>query len=194
MDLVIITGTPGTGKTIVSQKICQISNARSISLNDLVIEEDLIINYDNKRDTNVINKKKIINRVERLIKEQKNRDYDYLIIESHFSDLVPNLYIDYAVILRCHPDELIVRLRKKEYTDAKIMENVQSEILGNCMNYLIQKKLKNPLIEIDTTKLTVEQVAKKIIDTIQTKNYEETKQVDWLEELFRENRLNDFFD
>lgn len=194
MDLVIITGTPGTGKTVVSQKICEVSNSRYVSLNDLAIKEDLILKFDEKRDTKVVNNNKIIERVETLIKEQINTEYDYFIIESHFSDLVPSKYIDYAVVLRCHPDNLVIRLKSKGYKKAKVMENVQSEILGNCINFLTQKKLKYPPIEIDTTNLTVGQVAEKIINAIQTKNYEKIIQVDWLEVLFRENRLNEFFE
>ena len=98
--------------------------------------------------------------------------------------------------MRCDPDELGKRLKNKNFGLNKIAENVQSEILGNCVNYLVQKKIKKPIFEIDTTNLNVESVAKTINDIIFAKinveNYYLGK-IDWLEKLFQEDRLVEFF-
>jgi len=197
MKRVIISGTPGTGKTSVSKLIIQKISGRMISLNELAISNKLTINYDRKRETSVIDAEKVIEQVKKLMDLYTKENIEFLIIESHFSDIIPNNLIDYAIVLRCHPDELIKRLEKRNYRKEKIIENVQAEILGNCMNYLIEKNLKRAIIEINTTNLKIESVANKIIDLIQyNKNIEQFTQIkiDWLEELFQENRLNDFFD
>jgi len=196
MKRVIISGTPGTGKTSVSKLIIQKLRARMISLNELAISNKLTINYDRKRETSVIDAEKVIEQVKKLIDLYTKENVEFLIIESHFSDIIPNNLIDYAIVLRCHPDELIRRLEKRNYRKEKIFENVQAEILGNCMNYLIEKNLKRDIIEINTTNLKIESVVNIIIDLIQyNKNIEQFTQikVDWLEELFQENRLKDFF-
>lgn len=78
----------------------------------------------------------------------------------------------------------------------KANENIQAEILGNCANYLIKKELKIPLLEIDTTLLDVEAVSRIILDIIQDNiNIDKYRigKIDWLEKLFQENQLDDFF-
>lgn len=197
MKRVIISGTPGTGKTSVSKLITQKINARMISLSKLAISNNLTVGYDLKRETSVIDAKKIIIQVNKIIETYIEDNVEVLIIESHFSDIIPNNLIDYAIVLRCHPDELTKRLKKRNYRKEKIIENVQAEILGTCMKYLIEKKLEKDIIEINATNLKIESIANIIIDIIQyNKNIEKfTKiNIDWLEELFQKDRLNDFFD
>jgi len=197
MKNIIISGTPGCGKTSVARKISCLVNAEIISLNELAISDNFSFELDKERDTYIVDFEIFLPFVLDKIKEIKNQNYKYLIIESHFSDIISNDYIDYAFILRCDPDELIKRLKKKNYDIKKIMENVQAEILGNCVNYFLQKKINSPLFEIDTTKLSTESVAKIIIGIIVEKkdvnNYYVGK-VDWLEKLFQEDRLQEFFD
>ena len=95
------------------------------------------------------------------------------------------------------PDRLSERLLERDYTKEKILENVQAEILGNCVNYFKQKQLKVPLLEIDTSELTIGTLAQIIIDII-TENINIERfsvgKIDWLEKLFQENRLNQYFD
>ena len=197
MDLVIISGTPGTGKTTVSNKISEMIDVNVITLNELAISEGLIQDFDKKRDTNIINIDKLVLHVLKIIRELKKKRIKLVIIESHFSDIVPNDIINYAFVLRCEPSVLRHRLKERGYTEEKIAENVQAEILGNCTNYLIKKQMTNPLLEIDTSSLDVEAVSRIILDSIQDNiNIEKYRvgKVDWLEKLFREGQLDDFFD
>jgi len=113
MKILIVSGTPGTGKTTVSQNLLNSLNAKVISLNELAISEKLIINYDIERETSVINEKKLVRYVKKLIERYNKLDLEYLIIESHFSDIVPGQYIDYVIILRCDPDELCIPVKGK---------------------------------------------------------------------------------
>ena len=197
MKNIIISGTPGCGKTSVARKLSCLIEAEIISLNELAISDNFSFEFDKERDTYIVDFEIFLPFVLDKIKEIKNQNYKYLIIESHFSDIISNDYIDFAFILRCDPDELIKRLKEKNYDIKKIMENVQAEILGNCVNYFLQKKINSPLFEIDTTKLSAESVAKIIIGIIVEKkdvnNYYVGK-VDWLEKLSQEDRLQEFFD
>ncbi len=197
MKTIIISGTPGTGKTSVSKLILKALNAKLITINELVIKEGLILGYDEIRETSIINKRKILRRIKSLISQYKKDTIKYLIIESHFSDIIPNRYIDYAIVLRCDPDELFKRLEKRGYRKEKIIENVQSEILGNCANYIINKGLKKPVLEIDTSCKKVEDIAKIVVDLIvlriDRRGYEIGK-IDWLEKLYYKNRLKKYFD
>jgi adenylate kinase len=166
-------------------------------LNEPEIFEKFNFKFDIKRDTYVIDTDKLLPYIINLIENYKNEDPDYLIIEGHFSDIIPKNYIDYAIILRSDPYVLKSRLEKRGYANEKIIENVQAEILGNCTNYFIQKNINIPIFEIDTTNLKTESVADIIIHRI-TKNKKVENyligKIDWLEKLFKEDRLKDFFD
>ena len=197
MQILIVSGTPGTGKTTVSKNLLNYFEAKVISLNELAISENLVEKFDSKRETSIINNKKLVNFLIKLIEDYEKEDPEFLIIESHFSDIVPEQYIDFVIILRCDPDELYNRLKTRGYKREKIRENVQSEILGNCVNYFMSKSINTPILEINTTLASIESITKTIIKIltkkINIKDYYVGK-VDWLEKLSQEDRLEAFFD
>ncbi|MHA1438504.1 MAG: adenylate kinase family protein [Promethearchaeota archaeon] len=197
MRIIVISGTPGTGKTSVSKKLLDFINAEMLSLNELAIMKRFVIKYDTKRDTYVIDSKKlisyIINKIEKL---KTQEDTKFLLIEGHFSDLIPSEYIDYVFVFRCNPYILKERLEKRKYKKNKIIENIQAEILGNCANYMIKKNLKIPVLEIDTSKQNAKKTAQIIVDVLNNKDLLEKYQIgkiDWLQMLDEKNGLNDFF-
>jgi len=197
MKIIIISGTPGSGKTSVARELNKLINSKVISLNKLAMSDKFLFKYDEKRSTYIVDLEIFLPYVLKVIKRIKKVNPSYLIIESHFSDIIPEDYIDFVFVLRCDPDELLKRLEKKNYNSKKIIENIQAEILGNCVNYFIQKQMKIPLLEINTTNLRIVSVAKIIIDIVVNnkdgKSYSIGK-IDWLEKLFQENRLEEYFD
>ncbi len=197
MKIIIISGTPGCGKTSVAAELSKLIDANIISLNELAVSDDFSFEYDTERKTYIVDFKIFLPYILKKIKLIKKNNPPFLIIESHFSDIIPKKYIDYAFILRCGPDELAKRLKNKNFDVNKIEENVQSEIMGNCVNFLIEKKIKKPIYEIDTTNLNIKSVTKTINDIIFAKvdvEHYYLGKVDWLEKLFQEDRLAEFFD
>ncbi|UCD01785.1 MAG: adenylate kinase family protein [Promethearchaeota archaeon] len=198
MKNLVISGTPGSGKSSVAKEISNLIGAKIISLNELAISDKFSFEYDEDRKTYIVDFEIFLPYILEKIEEIKKKNNPaFLIIESHFSDIIPEKFIDYAFILRCDPDELGKRLEKKNYASKKVAENIQAEILGNCVNYFIQKQMKGPLFEIDTTNLSIRSVAKIIIDIV-VKNKDGNEyfigKIDWLEKLFQENRLEEFFE
>jgi adenylate kinase len=197
MKTIIISGTPGCGKTSVARELSNLITGEIISLNELAISENFSFDYDEDRKTVIVDFKIFLPYVLKKIKDLKKEKLPHIIIESHFSDVIPNKYIDYAFILRCNPDELINRLKKKNYNSKKINENIQAEILGNCTNYFIEKNTNKPLFEIDTSNLSTEAVAnviEEIINGKQEGNEYSIGKIDWLKKLYQEDRLKEFFD
>ncbi|MFX0035054.1 MAG: adenylate kinase family protein [Candidatus Hermodarchaeota archaeon] len=196
MKIIVISGTPGTGKTTVSNILSNMINGKVISLNQLAISENYIVKYDKKRNTKVINTEKLLQYVISLIKNFKQSNEQIILIEGHFADIIPNEFIDVAIVLRCDPYELMKRLDQRNYSKEKVIENVQSEILGNCANFLFQKSLDIPIYEIDTSKTSPTEISEKILKIINKTEIDEDLslgKIDWLEELFKKDKIGDFF-
>ena len=197
MIITLISGTPGTGKTSVSKEIAKKVNAKIISLNLLAQSEGFVSKYDEERETWVINEEKLRKKTLNLIEIAKNENIEVLIIESHFADIIPEKYVDLIIILRCEPSILSLRLKKRGYKEQKVKENVQSEILGNCVNFFIENEVQKPLYEIDTSKISLNQLRDEIIRIIYDREYGKTYtlgQIDWLEKLFKLDQLMKYFD
>ncbi len=197
MKNIIISGTPGCGKTSVAREISNLIKAKLISLNELAISDEFSFEYDKERKTYIVDFEIFLPYIIDKIEDIKQENLPYLIIESHFSDIIPEKFIDYVFILRCDPDELFKRLEIKNFDRKKITENIQAEILGNCANYFIQKQIEAPIFEIDTTNTNIETIARIIVEiVVENNNGENYKigKVDWLEKLFEEDRLKEFFD
>lgn len=197
MIILLISGTPGTGKTSVSKEITKKINARVISLNLLAYSDGLVSEYDEERETWVINEGRLRKKTLNLISQAKTENIEVLIIESHFVDIIPENYVDLILVLRCEPSMLNQRLRERGYSERKIKENLQSEILGNCVNFFIENDVKKPIYEIDTSKLSVYQLRDEIIKLINDREYSKKYklgQIDWLEQLFKSNQLMEYFD
>ncbi|TFF88102.1 MAG: hypothetical protein EU550_01950 [Promethearchaeota archaeon] len=85
-------------------------------------------------------------------------------------------------------------MRKKS-----IIENVQAEILGNSVNYVLEnfdKKNRKNILEIDTSNKSVKEVAnliKKLILNEEDRNNYFIGKIDWLEELNKKDLIFDYF-
>jgi len=197
MKVVIFSGTPGTGKTVITRKVSEKIGAKAISLSEFAVKNNLILSFDSKRDTYVIDEDKIVPEIINLIEKSRNQGISTLIIEGHLTDIIPEKYIDLVIVFRCDPDILYKRLKLRGYSGEKARENVQSEILGNCANFFVEKEMKKPLLEIDTSADEIDYLVNVIADIISLKK-NITKyalgKIDWLEKLSAENRLDNYFD
>lgn len=198
MKKIIISGSPGTGKTTVSERISDsLGNSEVLSLNDIVLKKQYTIHYDKSRDTHVADFERLIPYITKKIQQFQKKNLEIVIIEGHFADIIPNKFIDCVIILRCHPDTLKERLTGRSYSKNKIYENIQAEILGNCTNYFIEKNLDKPIYEFDTSDKSAEESMQIIVKMIKGKiNKDKYKvgKINWMEDLSNEDRLMEFFE
>lgn len=197
MKVILFSGTPGTGKTILSRKVSEKIGAKVISLSEFAVKKDLILSFDSKRDTYIIDEDRIVPEIINLVNKTRNQDISCLIIEGHLTDIIPEEIIDLVIVLRCDPEILQGRLKARGYSTEKILENVQSEILGNCANFFVEKDMKKPLLELDTSTIDIDKLVNIIVEIImREKNITKYAlgKIDWLEKLSAENRLDDFFE
>ena len=122
MTAIFITGTPCTGKTTIASKL----NGRLIKINDLARSHGFIMGVDENKGYEIIDIEKLSSYLHELI---RNCD-ETLIVEGHVAHLLDGA--DKIIVLRVHPDKLKARLEARNYSEAKIRENLEAEALGVC--------------------------------------------------------------
>ena len=122
---IIITGTPGTGKTTLS-KLLSKEGYSFIEVGKLVKEENLYDYFDEETDSYVVNEDLLNTRLIELIEE--NSSSKFIILDGHVVELPPP-YVACCIVLRTSIGLLRQRLMDRSYTDEKIEENVEAEIM-----------------------------------------------------------------
>src|SRR3989338_7580165 len=133
--IIIVTGTPGTGKTVISKKLAKAYNHKFIDVKALLEKSTICEGFDEQNECLIIDPKKLAKMLIDLI-NKNNR----LIIDSHLSHYIPQKYIDLCVVCKCEISELKKRLKERGYKDKKIRDNLDAEIFDVCL-YLRKKLL-----------------------------------------------------
>ena len=156
---IFISGTPCTGKTTVSDELSKKLGCKLIKINELAIENDFILGIDEEKGYKIIDIDKLNSKVNEII---ANSD-ELIIFEGHLSHLCSGA--SKVIILRVHPDILKERLAARNYSDAKIRENLEAEAMGVCTAEAYGY-YSDSIYEIDVGDLTVENAVVLIEDII----------------------------
>jgi len=155
-----------------------------IDLGKLALRKRTIRGYDRHRKVPIVDLLGIRSEVMRIA---RRASANVIILEGSYSHLVPiRRGVLAAIILRCNPGILALRLRGRRWGEGKIRENVQSEILGVCMSEAL--KMHEIVREIDTTGRNAEWICKSII-ALYEGGFPRTPTMDWLTKLERDRRL-----
>jgi adenylate kinase len=130
-----ITGTPGTGKSMVGDELSRRGHT-VVHLTDTV--GPYVSGNDEERDARIID-------VDRWAAEFVPVEG---FVEGHIAHLLP---CDRIIVLRCRPDELKKRLAKRKYRREKIRENADAEAMDVCLIETVEEYDPSGILEIDTT-------------------------------------------
>ncbi|MEM2341173.1 MAG: adenylate kinase family protein [Candidatus Bathyarchaeia archaeon] len=187
--VIIITGTPGVGKSSVSEMLAFRINAHILSISDLVKREKLYSGIDKKRDTLIADTNKILKRVKEIILNTAGN----IIVEGHFAvDVIPREDIDIVFVLRRDPRELKKVLAERSYKEKKIIENIAAEILDVCLYDAINRCGVEKVCEIDVTSRSLDDVVQEILDVLNGVRERRVGIVDWLGKLESEGELDEY--
>lgn len=174
--IILITGTPGVGKTTVSKILSSKLDANLLPINELVDEKHLYTGIDKERGYKIVNMDALFNELDDII--QKRDKSNHVLIEGHLSHFYKNA--DLVIVLRANPNVLKKRMATKGWQESKINENIQAEALGICSfeAYEIHGKKAH---EIDTSNFSPNEVSNLIIDVINGKKEFPIGSLDFLE-------------
>jgi adenylate kinase len=188
--VIVITGTPGVGKTATAKALTSRLNASYIGINELVRDENLVAHLDEDRGTLVADMTRLAERVNELL-DRADRDQ---VIDGHYAhDVVHVDRATYVFVLRRHPGELRTILAKRGYREDKILENLNSEILDVCLTEALERHGVGRVGEIDTSSVTVEETVESMLSVIDGGRELTVGKVDWLGQLEAAGRLEEYF-
>ena len=173
---IFITGTPCTGKTTVSEVLASRLNRKLVKINDLAIENDFVLGIDEDKGYKVIDIPKLNEKVSEIISDSD----ELLIFEGHLAHLCDGA--DKVVVLRVRPEILQSRLEARNYSEAKIRENLEAEAMGVCTAEAYEIYGEN-ISEIDVSDLAVDEIVDEIscvISDEKTYSVGEVDFMDWL--------------
>jgi len=168
--IIIITGTPGTGKTTAANFLSEKLSCSCVHINDIASEVCVGMEEGSK----VIDIKKLSKKIKKIIQGDA-------IIEGHLSHLLG--IGDIAIVLRTNPKILKQRLTVQGFRGEKLSENLEAEALDACLIESLDRHAR--VYEIDTSEKTPDAVVEDILRILngETDEYKPGK-IDWSEEYF----------
>jgi adenylate kinase len=169
---IALTGTPGTGKSSVGD-ILRSRGLTIIEVSDIALEAGLLHERDERRGSYLVDPDELQEVVGRNLGDED------AILVGHLSHLLTH---DVCIVLRCHPSVLRVRLMERGWSNAKVKENVEAEVLDSILIEAMEGGA--PVYEVDSSEMTPGGVAEAILDILagKTEKYR-PGHIDWSSEV-----------
>ncbi len=159
-----ITGTPGVGKTTVSDLL----EEEVLDLNEFVMEKGLTEDKDKEMDSFNVP-------IEKMKKAYEEDAPKHDIVEGHLSH---HLGLSPTIVLRCSPEELEERMEDKDWSESKVQENLEAEVLDVIL--VEAAEMCDSVYEVDTTGREPEEVKEDIMNILDGKTEDYSPgSVDW---------------
>jgi len=160
--IILITGTPGTGKSTVVSLLSTKLGYEKLNVSSFLIQNKVFSEYDELRNSYVIDEDKAIELLASTIK-------DNIVIETIYPSLISKA--DKVVVLRRDPRVLYKELKERGWNELKVAENVMAEALGVISNEA--KESFSNVCEIDTTNKKPKEVVEQLLEN-------KCEDIDWL--------------
>ena len=128
---IAVTGTPGVGKTT----FCSTSTINTTTVEKMAKEYNCIGGIEDDGAAPID--------LDKLASTMEWPTEGVLLVDGHLSHLLP---IDAIILIRCHPTVLRERLSERDYSQSKIDENVECELIG----VISAECLDSPCLELDS--------------------------------------------
>ena len=128
---IAITGTPGVGKT----SFCAAMNHQTKSVEEIALFHECLGDTEEDGAAPID--------LDKLIQKIDWGDENSVLIDGHLSHLLP---VDAIILIRCHPETLRKRLSERGYSQSKVDENLECELIG----IIAAECLNAPCLELDS--------------------------------------------
>ncbi|KAK3709905.1 hypothetical protein QZH41_020019 [Actinostola sp. cb2023] len=141
---ILITGTPGTGKSVTATELAQRTGLNYINVGEFAKENDLYEGWDNDLECHVLDEDKVIDEMEDVMTDGGN------IVDYHGCELFPERWFDIVFVLRTDNTALYDRLQQRGYTDKKLTNNIECEIFQTILEEAKESYQRNIVHELSS--------------------------------------------
>ncbi len=181
MAVILITGTPGTGKTTVSTIVAKKLKTSMVAVNDLVDEKHIYNGHDEEKGYKMVDLDALSDEIKIIVEDSND---DHIIVEGHLSHhFKKDDLVDLIIVLRARPDILRKRLNKRGWSESKVQENLEAEALDICTFEAVEIHGKK-VNELDTSDIKVEEVADLLIEVLNGKKHFPPGNLNFLDDLY----------
>lgn len=114
----------GTGKsshaTLIAEKL---TDLKVFPINQIAKERGCLSGFDDERQSSIVDEDKLLDAIE------DDLEKGGLIIDWHCCDIFPERLIDLVLVLRTDTDKLYDRYKQRGYSETKLQENMDAEIM-----------------------------------------------------------------
>ena len=168
---ILITGTPGVGKTsfsvLLQEKLKELKGLdfKNINIGKLINEKKLYKNWNKEFDVSEFDEDMVNDELEPVLNEGG------VILDFHSSAFLPERAINLVVLLRCNNTELYDRLKARGYSDKKITENIDCEIMEVTSEEVKDSYKEDIIVELKSEKIEDMEInLDKVINILENKN------------------------
>ena len=147
---VVLTGTPGTGKTEAAKSLA----VRGFSVTSVKELAEKCGAAEADGGDVEIDVERLAGQIEKGDGAGIEGDDAKIVIEGHLAHHLPN---DVCIVLRCDPNILRRRLEARGYSEEKVRENLEAEAVDLILVEAVEGCKK--VFEVDASELSVEEVA-----------------------------------
>lgn len=149
----LVTGTPGVGKTTLSSLIAKKDSISAINIGDLIKNLSLYSRVSKKYDTLIYDPAKVKKALNKRIEGMSS-----FVIDTHDPESVSFIDFDLIVVMKMDCKTLSARYRQRGYSERKAAENLEAEIMEVVYNDVIEYMLGEDVDEetLDRKVLVIE--------------------------------------
>ncbi|KAJ7564338.1 hypothetical protein O6H91_02G013500 [Diphasiastrum complanatum] len=118
----LVTGTPGTGKTSLCSLLADATGLRHINVGELVKDKRLYDGWDPNLECYILDEDLVCDELEETMSKGGN------IVDYHSCEFFPERWFDAIIVLQTDNSVLYERLSNRGYTAEKLQNNIECEI------------------------------------------------------------------
>lgn len=167
-NIIGVTGTPGTGKKSVAPLLAKLLGVQCLSINEVARSHGLLKKHGGEWEVDV----------EALGHEFHGASGPAVLYGHLLPHSIDGRFVSHAVVLRCEPSALKHRLTVRGYPHRKLIDNVESELIGLVSSETFETYGETKTFEVDTTNAAPSEVANAVREVIEGHS-EPGPRLDW---------------
>jgi adenylate kinase len=168
MTRIGITGSPGTGKKSVGKVLARLLGLHFLSLSDYAVE---------KKFGKWLGREYLVDPSK--IRRARIKTLNTVVTGHLLPYVLHRKDLDFVAVLRCSPEVLKVRYRKRHYSESKSLENLLAEALDIISFEALKTFGPKKVAEFDTSHKSASLSAKAIVQTMRGKKRRSYGKVKW---------------